>query len=315
MTSEIFAEWLRHQGYRVVKTESIYWFDVAPRIYQAFPYNRLIAPSDEELTQLLRKETAIALRYSTPLETKSGAISYHVILDESGYCLEMLPKKARYDVRKGLQMASVEEVSFSRMADEGWRLRLQTLQRQGREKAESRSWWQKLCNAARGLPGFEAWAILIENKMVGSLIAFSSDETCSILYQQSSSKHLSLGVNNALAFEFSKEALSRPRTRRIFYGLHSLDAPQSVDKFKFRMGYTAKPVRQRVVFNPLIAPLFNSTTHAGLKAAYSIFPGNSTLAKGEGMLRFYLQGKRSLSEQDWPVVLLEQKNAILVQMN
>lgn len=303
MSTGIFTEWLRHQGHQVFQTKSSFWVDAGPRIYQAFPYNQLITPSDEEINQFLRQQRALALRYSTPLAAKTGAASYHVILDEPEYRLEMLPKKARYDVRKGLREAQIESVSFTRMANEGWQLRLETLQRQGREKAETQAWWQKLCLSADGLSGFEAWAALIEDQMVASLIAFTCDDTCSILYQQSSTEHLSLGVNNALAFEFSREALSRPQTKRIFYGLHSLDAPPSVDQFKFRMRFVAKPVRQRVVFHPLLAPFFNNPTHALLRGLLRLRPGNPTLSKAEGMVRFYLQGQLPLSEQEWPPVL------------
>ncbi len=300
MKPDIFAEWLRRQGHQIRITESSYWFDQRPRVYQAFPFHQLISPSNEELDQILRQKRAIALRYSTPLDATTGVCSYHVILEENDYCLDKLPKKARYDVRKGLEAARVEPISLDRMADEGWQLRLETLKRQGREKAESQSWWQKLCQSTKGLPGFEAWAALIENQMVAALIAFSCDETCSILYQQSSNEYLSQGVNNALVYKFSTEALSRPDIKRIFYGLHSLDAPPSVDRFKFRMRFIAKPVRQRVVFHPTLSPLVNSGTHTLLKGLLRFRQGNSALSKAEGMVRFYRQGNRPLSDQEWP---------------
>lgn len=310
MNADIFHEWLRRQGYKVFQTESSNWVEAGPRIYQAFPYHQLITPSDEELNQFLRQTGGIGLRYSTPLDSNAGAASYHVILDEPEYTLEMLPKKARYDVRKGLQNASIEPIPFTRMADEGWQLRYDTIQRQGREKAELQAWWQKLCLSAERLPGFEAWAAIIGNELAASLIAFTdNDGTCSILYQQSSSKYLSLGVNNALAFEFSRDALSRSGIERIFYGLHSLDAPASVDQFKFRMRFVAKPVRQRVVFHPALAPFFNGVTHALLRALLRLQPGNQTLSKAEGMLRFYRQGQLPLDKQDWPPPLINDSPA------
>jgi hypothetical protein len=73
-----------------------------------------------------------------------------------------------------------------------------------------------------------------------------------------------------------------------------------VDEFKFRMGYTAKPVRQRVVFHPWLRPLFNSASHTVLKAGLRLNPGNPTLSKVEGILRFYLQGRLPISRQTLP---------------
>lgn len=37
MTPEVFAEWLRRQGHRVVRTRSPYWFDAGPRGFVEVP--------------------------------------------------------------------------------------------------------------------------------------------------------------------------------------------------------------------------------------------------------------------------------------
>jgi hypothetical protein len=69
------------------------------------------------------------------------------------------------------------------------------------------------------------------------------------------------------------------------------------------MGYTAKPVRQRVVFHPLFRPFVNRASHAVLQLGGRILPGNSTLSKAEGLFRFYLQGQMPISEQTKPAAL------------
>jgi hypothetical protein len=79
MTPEIFAEWFRRQGHRVVRTESSYWYEASRRVYQAFPYHWMIEPGEDELHDLLTKQHAIALRYSTPLQRHLGYISYHAV--------------------------------------------------------------------------------------------------------------------------------------------------------------------------------------------------------------------------------------------
>ncbi len=99
----------------------------------------------------------------------------------------------------------------------------------------------------------------------------------------------------------------------ILYGLHSLDAPSSVDEFKFRMGYTPQPVRQRVVFHPWLRPLINRATLATLNRLNRSFPGHATLAKAEGMVRFYLEGLKPLQDQQWPTCLEDKKEKILAR--
>lgn len=303
MNAEIFAEWLRRQGKRVLRTESSYWHEQGPRIYQAFPYHWLIAPGQAELSELWRGLGAIGLRYSAPFESRCGAASYHVVFEGEDYPLSALPKKARYDVRKGQAVFRIQPLAFAELSQKGWAARRDTLERQGRTQAEDAGWWQKLCGSAADLPGFEAWAAWHADELAAALIAFTGEDCCSILYQASRSEYLSQGVNNALTFAFTQAALSRPGTRRLFYGLHSLDAPPSVDEFKFRMGYRAKAVRQRVVFHPWLRPLFNPLSHTALRGLHRRLPGSPLLAKAEGMLRFYLQGRLPLEQQEWPLAL------------
>lgn len=305
MNAEVFAEWLRRQGHMVKRTASSYWHNQGPRILQAFPYHWVVEPDDGEVDELLKRERCIGARYSTMVSAAEGKISYHVVLQEPVYSLEILPKKARYDVRKAQKLASVGRIPLDRLANEGWHLRTETLQRQGRTGAEGPVWWARLCQAATDLPGFEAWGAITDGVLAAALLAFTCDGCCSILYQQCRTAYLSQGMNNLLAYAVTAHMAHRSEIESIFYGLNSLDAPSSVDEFKFRMGYIAKPVRQRVVFHPWLSSLFNPASHAALLQLRRWQPGNPTLAKTEGMLRFYLEGKRPLDQQSWPSALAQ----------
>lgn len=314
MSADILAEWHKRQGYKVIRTESSYWVVVTAGVLQAFPYHWVIEPLEAELDHLLVSSQALGLRFSAPLSFRNGSTSYHIIYDDLEYKLTMLTKKARYDVRKGLEAFSIQEISFDRMAEDGWDLRKETLVRQGREGAESSTWWEKLCRSADGLPGIEAWAAIINNRLAASLIAITCDDTCSILYQQSRTEFLKEGVNNALTFKFTHEAMRRRDIKKIFYGLQSLDAPVSVDEYKIRMGYKTQPVRQCVRFHPSISPLFNSVSYSLLKKMHRIYRHSTALAKAEGMLRIYLEGKKPIREQTWPEPLVAQRDALLKTM-
>jgi hypothetical protein len=304
MKSDYFAEWLYRQGHRVAQTESSFWVEASPHIFQAFPYHWIISPSQEELDNLLHDHSAIGLRYSTARDQPAGAASYHVVFNGQQYPISFLRKKTRPGLRRVMERASVEPISFTRLGSEGWRLRAETLQRQSRKAAESEEWWHNLCHSTDGLPGFEAWATILDGRLAATLIAFTYENCCNVLYQQSLTEYLPLRVNKSLYFVFTNEILKRPGNLWIFSGLHSLDAPHGVEEFKFQMRYTAKPVRQRVVFHPWLRPLFNSATHAVLRAGLRLQPGNPTFSKAEGMLRFYLQGRLPLSQQEWPPPLV-----------
>jgi len=314
MNPNSFSEWLTRQGLKVYFTQSSNWVTAGPRILQSFPYCLEVQPEQKEINELFKKSKAIALRYSTSINSKEGQISYHVIFDGNEFKYENFSKKVRHDIQHGLDYCDYKPISFELLEDQGWKIREETLIRQGRRGAEKKEWWSKLCRSAKGLPGFEAWGAMKQDNLVASIFTYIDDGTASILYQQSLTEHLKYGINNTLAYVFVNDVLKNERAEKIFYGLNSLDAPSSVDEFKFRMGFIAKPVRQRIVINPSIAPFFNYFSYKCVDMAHRIVPSNHTLAKAEGLIRFYLQGKLPLTDQDWPDGLLDQKSAILAQL-
>lgn len=310
MNAATFAEWLRRQGHQVVRTASSYWYDAGPRVLQAFPYHWLITPSDQELRRLMLGRGIAALRYSTPLEARDGKASYHVVL-QGPYNLEVLRAQARNGVRRGLSRFRVERIPFERLADEGWNLQADTLARQERTKSMSQADWQRICRSAEGLPGFEAWGALCEGELASALLTSRIDDTCCVPYALSHSKFLREHVNNAIFYAVSCEMLAREGVTGIFFTVQSLDAPESVDDFKFRMSLSARPVRQRVVFHPVLRPFAGSRTHALVLRLLTRHADSPVLAKAEGMLRFHVQGKDSLEAQTWPACLADYKAQLL----
>lgn len=305
MNSDTFAEWFRRQGHKVICTQSSYWVDFGPRTYQAFPYHSLITPADGELRSLLKQHKLVGLRYSTPLTAPTGRISYHAVYEKETYNIGSLSKWARKNIRRGLKNCEVQSITFERLATEGWRLQVDTLDRQthAHQVETVKVAWERRCRAAQDLPGFEAWGAIVENKLAASVITFLMDDCVYMLYQQCHRDFLKEHVNNALGYVVTETMMQRPEVKSILYGLHSLDAPPSVDEFKFRMGYSAKPVRQRVVFHPWLAPFFNPFSHRVIKAMVNWKSENLTLAKAEGMIRFYLEGCLPIDQQSKPEAL------------
>lgn len=288
MNAEVFAEWLKRQGYRVFRSKSSYWYNAGPRVLQAFPYHWQIEPTDDELRDLTRASNAIALRYSKPISSLSGKVSYHVVA-ALPYEIDQLKSQGRNGVRKGLTLCKIEQISFIRLAEEGWALQRDTLARQQRSKSMTEDQWRKICNSAEGLPGFEAWAATIDGKLAASILTARVDDTWTIPFAQSLSEYLGMHVNNALFYTVIKDFLSREGIHEVFTNLQSLDAPASVDEFKFRMGLIPKPVRQQIYFNPLVRPFVGSYTYGLIKRIQKKYPESPFWAKTEGILRFYLE--------------------------
>jgi hypothetical protein len=302
MNAETFAEWMRRQGHRVIRTESSYWYEAGPRVLQAFPYHWLITPQEKEIRSLMLKHGIAALRYSTPLDFSGGMVSYHVVLHRP-YKLEMLRSQARNGVKRGLEHFKVEQISFERLATEGWLLQQDTLARQDRLRSMTRHEWERLCRSAQGLAGFEAWAAISNGELAGAVITCRIDSVIHVPYAMSHSRFLGDHVNNVVFFSVSTEMLGRDDVDSIFFTVQSLDAPANVDEFKFRMGLEPMAVRQRVDFHPLLNPFAVPALHTLTGKLLQRDASNPLLAKAEGMLRFHVEGKRRIAEQNWPKCL------------
>lgn len=302
MNAENFAEWQRQQGHQVVRTQSSYWCEAGPRVFQAFPYHWLISPSQQELDHLLQHNKILAIRYSTPIDAPEGKVSYHLVRS-GAYNLEDLHGKTRKYVAQGLSNLTIKSVPFSMMAEQGWGLQHDTLQRQNRTNSMQQTEWVNLCVAAENIPGFEAWGAFAQGEMAAGLITVHIDDTYHLLYLMSHSQYLSLHVNHTLYYAVTNQFLAREGIKLVFSTLESLDAAQDIDTFKFRLAYQPKPVRQRVVFHPILRPFASKTARRLLNRLLKLNTNNPLLSKANGMLRFYVDGKLPINQQEIPACL------------
>jgi hypothetical protein len=300
VTADVYSEWLRRQGGHVIRTASSYWHSNGLRVYQAFPYHWLIHPPQEEISELFFRDHVVAVRYSTSPDALVGYPSYHLVYERPTYDFEDLGQWARKNVRRGLRNCVVEPISFERLVEDGWALRLDTLDRQGRRLKISFNAWKKRCLAGAGLPGFEAWGALVRGQLAAFLLSGRMEDCCYLLYQQCHRNYLREHVNNALGFAVTKALIGRQGVRSVFYGLQSLDAPSSVDEFKLRMGYAAKPVLQRVVFHPFFSPFVNRLSYVVLRYLAKLQPRSAIFSKAEGLTRFYLMRNDPRKKQQVP---------------
>jgi hypothetical protein len=299
MNAEVFAGWLLRQGYKIYRTASSYWFNAGPRVLQAFPYHWLITPDGNELNSLMLKNNIIALRYSAPPDYSEGKISYHIVLSKC-YNMDNLKSQARNGIRCGLKHFTVENVSFERLATEGWELQKETLARQNRLKSMTHKQWELLCSSAEDLAGFEVFAAISQGKLAAAVIVCNIDGLYSVPYAMSISRFLRYHVNNALFYSICCELLGRENSRGVFFTVESLDAEVHVDEFKLRMGFEPQVVRQNVIFHPFLRPFITSALYSINHKLFGYYPANPLLAKADGMLRFYLEGRRPAKEQNLP---------------
>jgi hypothetical protein len=159
--------------------------------------------------------------------------------------------------RRGLENCSVERVDFGYLAQRGHQLNVESFERQGRDATTmTESEWYRYCEAASGIPGFEAWGAWVRGDLAAFVVA-ALVEDCSCMHHQSAAtRYLPLFPNHALNFTVTREVLARPEVNSVCYGQDSLVTP-GIDTYKSRMGFERRLFGERIVLNPLLQPILS----------------------------------------------------------
>lgn len=286
MKSETLAEFYKLQGHKIYKSESSTWYDAQPGFYFNIPYHRLITPNKEELNKILWDIPCIALRYFTTVDCV-GKSSYMIVCSDKNYDITSVDAKyARRQTRRGLENFQIRQLEFTDLVAHN-RLNIDTLIRQGRKPSvwtEAR--WNRYCMSASGLYGMEAWGAYNGINLAAFIIAYQMDDYFEILHHSSATEYLHLYPNNALVYSVTKQKLSSNEVNHVSYGPQSLDAPDSLETFKFRMGYEKLPMKQGIIFHPLVSPFINNISYQ-LILRISARSKADFWRKLEGVFRFY----------------------------
>jgi len=283
-----YAEWVKRLGHHVIKTDSCYWYNAQPGFYFYFPYNRLIAPSKKEVDSVLWGAPCIGIRYFTTVD-QFGKESYLITCEDKNYDLTSVDaSSARRQTRRGLENFDIKPVEFMDLSSLGLSLIHDTLTRQGRNpNAHDKKSWESYCLSANGLEGFQAWGAFYGDRLASFMVTCLMEDHLTILHHSSATEYLNLYPNNALVFYVTKLKLSSPGVNAVSYGPQSLDAPESLDIFKFRMGYKKKPMKQVIVFNPVIKPFINSLSQKIIEKLSELRPENDIFRKLAGIIQFF----------------------------
>lgn len=252
MTAAQFAEFWSAQGHRVLRTASCYWYAAQPFVWLHIPYHRIVQPSRGEEAWLFVKGPAAVVRFLAPGSRGEPSGGLFVCADRN-YGFASLEHKARNQTRRGLERCRVERIDFGFLGRAGAELNAQTFVRQGRsQQSMSETRWQRYCEAARQVPGFEAWGAFCDGQLAAFAVAALVEDHYTVLWQSSATRFLSFYPNNALILTITKQALARPDVKCVNYGLKSVDNTPGLDRFKLSMGFTLVPADDRVVLNPLV---------------------------------------------------------------
>ncbi len=252
-----FAEFWERQGCRVIESDSCYWFSSQPLSFASIPYHRAVDPPLRELAEVFLRGPAFALRFPARRKGNRPAGGLFLCSDDS-YELSSLQKKARNQTRRGLEHCRIERVEFTDLSQRGHKLNVGTFLRQGRSPATmTEAKWALYCKAAARHTDFGAWVAVVDGQWAALLVTALVEDVLTILHQSSARDRLAHYPNNALVFEVTRRSLNDPRVRLVSYGLLGLTDNGSLEHFKFGMGFSLKPLGDRVVINPVLKPFLD----------------------------------------------------------
>jgi len=286
-----YTGFLRAIGHRVVPTRSAHWYDANRFFFLSAPPHRVYEPGEDECRAVLHHWPCLGVRFAAPLAAP-GKLSYQIACENHAYGLESLSANVRSKVRRGLKRCEVRPTPFAVMATAGRQAHEDTVARQGRDGVLGGERWERFWTAAAATPGMEGWGAWTGDQLAAFLVTATFDEGVEFMLARSRSDQLGAYPNNALIFTVAEEMLVRRAVPEVTFGLESLEPVGPLDEFKFGMGFQARPLRQRVVFHPILRALLRQRAVRALfrrwteqHAAAGVF-----WRKAAGLLRFAEEG-------------------------
>src|SRR5439155_26831773 len=148
--------------------------------------------------------------------------------------------------------------------------------------------WDRFWTVAAATPGVEVWGAWSAEVLAAFLVTVTFDDSVEFLLARSCSDALQAYPNNVLLFQVTEEMLVRRGVAEITFGLESLEPVGPLDQFKFSMGFRARPLRQQVVFHPLVRGLLRHAAVRTMVRRWTRRHGNEAVfwRKAAGLLRF-----------------------------
>ena len=130
MQASDIAQFFSDIGYRVIATESCYWYNPQPFQFKSLPVHRFVDPSAAEIAQVMIKGPAFALRYPKTPDNEGPRGGMYVCSNREYDIQALSSQNARSKTRRGLARCRIEQIEFPYLALHGYALTAETTMRQ-----------------------------------------------------------------------------------------------------------------------------------------------------------------------------------------
>ncbi len=255
LTPDTLLAFYAAAGFKTHRSASGCWYEAGPRFLLGVPTHIPIDVTRGEATSILRATGALGLRYVTARADR-GRASWQMTARGADYSMNAFSANTRSKIRRGLRNNVIRRITGAELCEHGERAFLDTVARQGRAERYGLDRWRRLLAAADRTDGIEIWSAWKDGELAAYLLVMVFQDTCELYEARSRDDMLRFYPNNALIYTVTEEMLVHRGLAQVTFGIEGLEELESLDQFKLAMGFERRPIRQHVIFHPLLrAPL------------------------------------------------------------
>ncbi len=282
---EYVEAWNRHGLKAYLGTGRAFWVASEGVGLARCPENCFDVPSGRETRSLLWRSRCVVASYVRLPDEAHPANAFLYVCASRDYNLERLAPRARRDARRALRAFRFEFLDPAALLANGARPYGDTRARAGLSDGSPEA-FQGYTAFQSSLPGYRfvgAWS----GSQLAAYMWIQMIDDWTAIGSYSSNEHLRSCPNDGLVNFALDYFRTQSCCREVIYGLSSIQETErtsTLDDFKKKVGFEARPVYRAFVFHPLVRPLVNPLTNWIVHGLLKLSPQNRRLRKAAGLL-------------------------------
>jgi len=286
ITAQEYVEDLRRQGKKAfLEKDRVFWQESERLALERHPLFCSDVPLPREIRSLLWRSCSLVAAYVMPADDAHPVNSWLYLCENRDYSLECLASPARRKARRAMRVFRYEFIEPATLLAHGARPFCDTRTRVGLSDGTPQL-FQKYAASLIANPAYQFVGAWCGDQLAAYLWILMVDDWAAVA-GCAANEHLRSYPNNGLLHFALDYCLTQGRCRVVSYGLSSIqevNRTATLDYFKKKVGFEARPVHREFQFHPLIRPLVNPLTYWVVRGCSKVCPHSRTLRKAAGML-------------------------------
>ncbi len=212
-------------------------------------------PTASEIRRIFWKKWPAVVTYILAPDDSHPPNAWLYVCEDKSYELEKLGTQARRNVRRALRRFRFEPLALEVLREKGEPVYCETRTRIGLSDGTSRN-FQSLCDSVGKNPAYRILGAWAGEDMAAFLLAHCIEDWLDFSVY-AANEHLNSCPNEGLIYHLMQQFLTQGNGRVVSYGLSSIQEADNVltlDYFKKKVGFEARPVHRVFLFHPLLRP-------------------------------------------------------------